>query len=106
MLGDTNKFPKDLIYINRNMNLVRSINKRLGSQVNRINLMAKYSVKGLHEENDTLKKRVSVLWFQTRLVFSSFFYSLLQFYFKCVQGKGFEDILEDQMKKAINQRYL
>lgn len=53
MLGDTNKFPKDLLYISRNMNLVRSINKRLGSKVNRINLMAKYSVKGLHEETNT-----------------------------------------------------
>lgn len=63
MLGDTNKFPKDLIYVNRNMNLVRSINKRLGSQVNRINLMAKYSVKGLHEKNDTLSKRIGVFWF-------------------------------------------
>lgn len=55
MLGDTNKFPKDLLYINRNMNLVRSINKRLGSKVNRINLMAKYSVKGLHEDANTFK---------------------------------------------------
>jgi len=55
MLGDTSKFPKDLLYINRNMNLVRSINKRLGSKVNRINLMAKYSVKGLHEDVNTFK---------------------------------------------------
>ena len=31
MLGDTNKFPSDLLYINRNMNLVRSINKKMGS---------------------------------------------------------------------------
>ena len=46
MLGDTNKFPDDLIFIGRNMNLVRSINKHCGSAVNRINIMAKYSVKG------------------------------------------------------------
>jgi aarF domain-containing kinase len=46
MLGDTNKLPKDLLYINRNMNLVRSINKRMGSKVNRINVMVKCAVKG------------------------------------------------------------
>lgn len=51
MLGDTSKFPDELIFIGRNMNLVRSINKRCGSPVNRINIMAKYSVKGLDDIN-------------------------------------------------------
>lgn len=77
ILGDTSKFPEDLIFIARNMNLVRSINKRLGSRVNRINLMAKYAVKGLDENNNTMRKRLSVMWFQARLGLSSIIYSLV-----------------------------
>jgi len=53
MMGDTSKFPNELIFINRNMNLVRSINKRMGSKINRINIMANYSVKGLNEKNNS-----------------------------------------------------
>lgn len=48
LLGDTSKFPSELIFIGRNMNLVRSINKYMGSVVNRINIMAEYSVQGQH----------------------------------------------------------
>lgn len=77
MLGDTSKFPEDLLFISRNMNLVRSINKRLGSRVNRINLMAKYAVKGLNEESNTLRERLSVMWFRARLMLSSVIYSLV-----------------------------
>lgn len=44
MLKDTSIFPEELIYIGRNINLVRSINKKCGSLVNRVNVMAKYSI--------------------------------------------------------------
>lgn len=43
MMKLSNLYPKDLLFINRNMNLVRSINKRCGSLVNRINIMARYA---------------------------------------------------------------
>ncbi|KAF9954886.1 hypothetical protein BGZ70_010431 [Mortierella alpina] len=39
--------PKELIFIGRNMTIVRSINKTLGSPVNRINRMARWAVVGL-----------------------------------------------------------
>jgi aarF domain-containing kinase len=91
MLAESEKFPDELIFIGRNMNLVRSINKRCGSIVNRINVMAKYSVKGLQEEynlmnNEIIKtkssnkyflKNFSVFWFNTRLMFSSIIYRFL-----------------------------
>jgi len=51
MLGDTTKFPEELVFIGRNMNLVRSINKKMGSVINRINVMVKYAVQGLNYEN-------------------------------------------------------
>lgn len=43
MMKQTDLFPKELLFVNRNMNLVRSVNKRCGSLVNRINLMARYA---------------------------------------------------------------
>lgn len=51
MLGDASKFPDELIFLGRNMNLVRSINKRLGSVINRVNVMVKFAVKGLSYQN-------------------------------------------------------
>ncbi|KAJ1922881.1 hypothetical protein IWQ60_006242, partial [Tieghemiomyces parasiticus] len=46
-LTDTERFPKDLIFVGRNMNMVRGLNKMLGSPVNRIGIMADYAARGL-----------------------------------------------------------
>ncbi|KAJ3134789.1 hypothetical protein HDU90_004819 [Geranomyces variabilis] len=46
-LENSGKFPKELIFVGRNMNLVRANNKYLGSPVNRINVMANYAVQSL-----------------------------------------------------------
>ncbi|KAJ3390954.1 hypothetical protein HDU92_000206 [Lobulomyces angularis] len=46
-LTNTNLIPKELIFIGRNLNIVRSLNKHLNSPVNRINLMATCAVKSL-----------------------------------------------------------
>lgn len=42
-LKNTDKLPKELIFIGRNLNLIRSNNKAMGSPVNRINIMANYA---------------------------------------------------------------
>lgn len=44
-LSDTEKIPKELIFVGRNLNLVRGNNKFLGSPVNRVNIMVKWAVK-------------------------------------------------------------
>lgn len=41
LISDTDKVPKEIIFVNRNMNLVRSLNKMLGSPVDRVGLMAR-----------------------------------------------------------------
>ena len=41
MMDDTINFPKELIFISRNMNLVRSLNKFHGGIADRIPIMAK-----------------------------------------------------------------
>ncbi|KAJ1551591.1 hypothetical protein HK096_007512 [Nowakowskiella sp. JEL0078] len=46
-LSNTDLLPRELIYIGRNLNIVRSNNKFLGSPVNRINMIANWAVKQL-----------------------------------------------------------
>ena len=50
LLGDTELLPPALLFVGRNMNLVRSINKELKSPVNRIHVMAEKAVVGLHSD--------------------------------------------------------
>ncbi|KAI9321246.1 ABC1 family-domain-containing protein [Dichotomocladium elegans] len=49
-LKDQQLFPRELIFISRNMNIVRANNKSVGSPVNRINVMARWALYG-HEKN-------------------------------------------------------
>jgi aarF domain-containing kinase len=56
-LKNTDRLPKELIFIGRNLNLIRSNNKALGSPVNRVNLMAHYAAKSLMWR-DTSKMRL------------------------------------------------
>ncbi|PKK75131.1 ABC1-domain-containing protein [Rhizophagus irregularis] len=46
-LSNTELIPRELIFVGRNMNIVRSLNRELGSPVNRINIMGNWAVKGL-----------------------------------------------------------
>ncbi|KAG0228382.1 hypothetical protein BGX31_006593 [Mortierella sp. GBA43] len=46
-LVNSELLPKELIFIGRNMTIVRANNKTLGSPVNRINRMARWAVRGL-----------------------------------------------------------
>ena len=41
--ADTEKIPQELILVGRNMNIVRALNKQLGSPVNRIRIMAEWA---------------------------------------------------------------
>ncbi|KAI9208141.1 ABC1 family-domain-containing protein [Polychytrium aggregatum] len=60
-LSNTEKVPKELIFVGRNLNIIRSNNKALGSPVNRISIMANWAVKSLGNNwsvwtsNSTLK---------------------------------------------------
>ncbi|CAD8051035.1 unnamed protein product [Paramecium primaurelia] len=55
MMKQTDLFPKDLIFVNRNMNLFRSFNKRCGSAINKINIMVRYTQKGTQQLNELLQ---------------------------------------------------
>ena len=58
-MKDTMNFPKELIYISRNMNLVRSLNKYHGGVADRIPIMAKAAYYGSqlqHSESKSISK--------------------------------------------------
>ncbi|OLY84682.1 ABC1 family protein [Smittium mucronatum] len=50
--SDSSKLPPELIFVMRNMNMVRSNNKALGSPVNRIKIMAEYAAIGASIDNN------------------------------------------------------
>ncbi|KAG0020429.1 hypothetical protein BGZ80_004205 [Entomortierella chlamydospora] len=50
-LANSELLPKELIFIGRNMTIVRANNKTLGSPVNRINRMARWAVVGLGHDS-------------------------------------------------------
>ena len=46
-LSNTEVLPRELLFIGRNMNIVRATNKLLGSPVNRIKVMADWAVRAI-----------------------------------------------------------
>merc|ERR1719464_1575483 len=46
ILQHTRTIPRHLIFVGRNMNIVRANNKDLGSAVNRVGILAEYAAKG------------------------------------------------------------
>ncbi|KAG1460769.1 hypothetical protein G6F56_005872 [Rhizopus delemar] len=81
-LRDQAKFPKELIFISRNMNIVRANNKSVGSPVNRLNVMARWAVQCTDNRGFwlmRLRDEANKLFFGTK-------------------AKGLEDILDERMK--------
>jgi aarF domain-containing kinase len=50
LLENTEKVPRELIFVGRNMNLVRANNKELGSPVNRISIMADWAIRSMDSD--------------------------------------------------------
>jgi len=117
-LSDQDKIPRELIFLGRNMELVRGNNKMMGSPVNRINIMARWAARNL--EVDTNRARNSVLnivkgqWgsfrFEMSMMVLNFgftiqkWYDNLHRYFMGGEVHGFEDILEAQMRSVMKDQ--
>lgn len=103
VLADETKWPKELIFIGRNMRIVQSNNQFMGSPVNRIKMMGTWASRSLYEDpNLPWRERFANAWrhllFTTVLLVSD-----VAFYtFKIRQllgwGKGMEDEIEARMK--------
>merc|ERR1712050_429451 len=46
ILGDTQAFPQELLFVGRNLNIIRSANFSLGSVVNRVAILAECAAAG------------------------------------------------------------
>ncbi|KAH6651780.1 ABC1 family-domain-containing protein [Truncatella angustata] len=104
MLADEDKWPKELIFIGRNMRIVQGNNQFMGSPVNRIKMMGNWASRSLFEDpNLPWAQRFANMWrhmlFKTVLVASD-----VAFYgFKVRQwlglGGGMEDEVEARMRE-------
>jgi aarF domain-containing kinase len=104
ILGDETKWPKELIFIGRNMRIVQGNNQFLGSPVNRIKITGGWASRALSEDTN-LPWSERWRFYGSHLVFKlALFATDLFFYAGKVRqflgfGKGMEDDIEDHMKK-------
>ncbi|KAI9495197.1 ABC1 family-domain-containing protein [Zychaea mexicana] len=127
-LKDQALFPRELIFVSRNMNIVRANNKALGSPVNRINVMARWALRGLAEQrNVSLDDNQSIT---TGQKFRSYLYSTWRLWlFDCTlmvmsvsfwlvklrdktnrllygsTSQGFEEVLDQKLKEQLQQQF-
>ncbi|KAF3007010.1 hypothetical protein E8E14_008779 [Neopestalotiopsis sp. 37M] len=103
VLADEDKWPKELVFIGRNMRIVQGNNQFMGSPVNRIKMMGNWASRSLYEDpNLPWAERMANVWrhmlFKTVLLATD-----VAFYtFKLRQwlglGGGMEDEVEARMK--------
>lgn len=110
-LQDQALFPRELIFISRNMNIVRANNKSMGSPINRINIMAKWAVYGLssNHKGQWLSWR-SVLFECTLLMMSVTFWLMkvrdqINSFLFGSERRGLEDILDEKMKEQMYENF-
>ncbi|KAJ9078517.1 hypothetical protein DSO57_1005959 [Entomophthora muscae] len=123
-LSDTEALPRELIFVGRNMNIVRANNKLLGSPVNRISRMADWAIIGLagdwknHTPSMIFKRvpesRLCTLQFYTRYLqfrltllsfdvvfYAHWIYQKITSLFSVTKPKGFEELLDNSMIKQV-----
>eukprot|EP01116_Phalansterium_solitarium_P001970 TRINITY_DN1182_c0_g2_i1.p1 TRINITY_DN1182_c0_g2~~TRINITY_DN1182_c0_g2_i1.p1 ORF type:complete len:529 (-),score=159.02 TRINITY_DN1182_c0_g2_i1:168-1754(-) len=120
LLEDSSLIPRELIFVGRNMNLVRANNKEAGSPVNRVNIMCRWAARGLALGREDQQRKMGILRqlqvnfdglsFRTRLFAISMFYYATQWW-RAVNGwfgrrvGGFEETLEKGMSRSIEEQY-
>lgn len=102
ILGDEKKWPKELIFIGRNLRIVQGNNQFLGSPVNRIKITGNWASLALVQSPDLpLDERIRNFGRHILFKFVLFSSDFLFYVTKIRQyfgGKSMEDELESQMK--------
>ncbi|MBE3048077.1 hypothetical protein IMZ48_37330 [Candidatus Bathyarchaeota archaeon] len=102
LLSDEDKWPKELIFIGRNMRIVQGNNQYLGSPVNRIRMMGEWASRGLYADPDaSLGRRLLNAW--SHLVFKAVMAATdVAFYFFMVKQKvGWGGGMEEEVDKRM-----
>lgn len=110
ILSDEDSFPKELLFIGRNMRIVQGNNQFLGSPVNRIKMTGNWASRSLVDSKDlSFSERFVNAWrhllFRFVLLGSDvvFYSSKIRQYFGF--GKGMEDDLERQMRFIAKDQF-
>nr|GAT51209.1 predicted protein [Mycena chlorophos] len=116
-LHDTDRMPKVLVFLLRNMRMVQGNNQALGSPVNRIKITGFAASRGLtRDPNASLRRRVHDYWHYTR--FRMFMFSIDVVFWaarvrqwvwallgRCALGMGFEDEMERSMRGIAKSNF-
>lgn len=103
ILGDEDKWPRELIFIGRNLRIVQGNNQFLGSPVNRIKITGLWASRALTESRDLSRRErwrnwVKHLRFRIVLLLSDvvFFWSRIKQIIGV--GRGMEEEIEERMR--------
>jgi aarF domain-containing kinase len=105
ILGDETKWPRELIFLGRNLRIVQGNNQFLGSPVNRIKITGNWASRALTESPD-LPWGEKLGNYGRHVIFKLVLFSSdIYFYFAMARqylgiGGGMEDDLEGQMRKV------
>ncbi|KAJ0166789.1 ABC1 family protein C10F6.14c [Colletotrichum tanaceti] len=102
MLADEEKWPKELVFIGRNMRIVQGNNQYLGSPVNRVKMMGEWASRSLFEDpNLPWVSRAGNAW--RHLLFKGVLAltDVAFYFFKLKQWLGVGGGMEDEMEKRM-----
>lgn len=107
VLKHTRSIPRHLIFVGRNMNIVRANNKDLGSPVNRVAILGEYAARGASLVENMGR---SYYWkFRLRMLGLNFYYNWKQIYDSMnqllfgIETATFEDEIEEQMSSMAKE---
>lgn len=110
VLSEEENFPRELLFIGRNMRIVQGNNQFLGSPVNRIKMTGSWASRSLVDSKDlSLSQRFANGWrhllFKFVLLGSDvvFYSSMIRQWFGF--GQGMEDDLETQMRSMAKDQF-
>ncbi|KHN98793.1 ABC1 domain protein [Metarhizium album ARSEF 1941] len=102
MLADEEKWPKELIFIGRNMRIVQGNNQYLGSPVNRVKMMGEWASRSLFQDkNLPARQRLANAW--RHLLFKTVMLGtdVAFYFFKLRQWLGLGGGMEDEMESRM-----
>jgi aarF domain-containing kinase len=110
MLSDEAKWPRELIFLWRNLRIVQGNNQFMGSPVNRIKITGVWASRALVETPELpLGERFANFWrhmlFRLSLLASDLVWWTSRFRQMTGKGQGMEDDIEEQMKRMAKSEF-
>ncbi|KAL2020231.1 hypothetical protein VTK56DRAFT_8657 [Thermocarpiscus australiensis] len=108
MLADEEKWPKELIFIGRNMRIVQGNNAYMGSPVNRVKMMGEWASRSLFQDRNLPWRQRAINIWQHLLFKTVLFLSDVAFWFFRLKqllgrGRGMEDEVEERLKSVAKE---